>query len=38
MDKKSKIVIIIFIVMALVSIFLTYKRVFINHNYAVIEE
>ena len=38
MDKKSKIVIVVLIVMALVSIFLTYKRVFINHDYITIEE
>lgn len=37
MDKKSKILIIIFIITILVSIFLTYQRSFIDQNFIIIE-
>lgn len=38
MDRKSKILIIIFIVIILVSIFLTYKRSFVDHDFIIVEE
>jgi len=37
MDKKSKILIIVFVIIMLVSIFLTYKRSFVDKNF-IIEE
>ena len=38
MDKKSKILVVAFIISILVSIFFTYKRSFIDHNFLIIEE
>jgi len=38
MDKKSKILIVIFVVVILVSIFFTYKRAFIDRNFTIVEE
>mgnify|MGYP001599454962 CR=1 FL=1 len=38
MDNKSKILIIIFIIIIFVSIFLTYKRSFIDKNFIITEE
>lgn len=37
MDKKSKILIVVFIIIIFVSIFLTYKRAFIDKNFTVVE-
>ncbi len=38
MDKKSKILIIAFVVTIFVSIFFTYKRAFIDQNFIIIEK
>lgn len=38
MDKKSKILIGIFILIIFVSIFFTYKRSFIDKNFEIVEE
>ena len=38
MGKQSKILVVTFIVMVLVSIFFTYKRAFIDRNFIVVEE
>ena len=38
MDKKSKVLIIIFIIIMLVSIFFTYKRSFLDQNFIIIKE
>ena len=38
MDKKSKILIAIFILIVLVSVFFTYKRSFIDRNFTITEE
>ncbi len=38
MDKKSKILVVIFIAMMLVSVFFTYKRSFLDHNFSIIQE
>ena len=38
MDKKSKILIAIFCVAILVSILFTYKRSFLDRNFAIVEE
>ena len=37
-DKKSKILIVIFVVVILFSIFFTYKRAFIDRNFIVVPE
>jgi hypothetical protein len=36
MDKNSKILIIVFVIVIVVSVFFTYKRAFIERNYEVI--
>ena len=36
MDKKSKILIAIFVVLVIVSIFLTYKRAFVDRDFDII--
>ena len=38
MDKKSKTLIIIFVITIFISIFLTYKRAFIDRNFKIVEE
>lgn len=38
MDKKSKVLIIIFIIAVFISIFFTYKRSFVDRNFLIIEE
>lgn len=38
MDKKSKVLIIIFIIAVFISIFFTYKRAFIDRNFEIIQE
>ncbi len=38
MDKKSKVLIILFIITILISVFFTYKRSFIDRNFLIIEE
>lgn len=38
MDRKSKILIIVFIVAILVSIFFTYKRAFVDRNFIIVAE
>lgn len=38
MDKNSKILIVIFIVLIFVSIFFTYKRAFIDRDFIILEE
>ena len=38
MDKKSKILIVIFVLVIFVSIFFTYKRSFIDQNFIIPEE
>lgn len=38
MDKKSKVLIIVFIITIFVSIFFTYKRSFVDRNFLIIEE
>lgn len=37
MDKKSKILLLVFLCLFIVSAFLTYKRTIIERNYEVIE-
>ena len=36
MDKKSKILIAVFVVLIIISVFLTYKRAFIDRNFEII--
>lgn len=36
MDKKSKVLIIVFVVIILISIFFTYKRAFLDRNFEII--
>lgn len=38
MDKKSKYLIIVFVVLILISIFFTYKRSFVDKNFEIISE
>jgi hypothetical protein len=38
MDKNSKILILVFIAVILVSIFLTYKRAFVDRDFEILEE
>lgn len=38
MDKNSKILIVIFVVLIFVSIFFTYKRAFIDRDFIILEE
>ena len=37
-DKKSKILILVFVLVILLSIFLTYKRSFVDQNFIIVEE
>ena len=37
MDRKSKILILIFVLVTLVSIFFTYKRSFVDRNFIILE-
>lgn len=38
MDKKSKVLIILFIITIFISIFFTYKRSFMDRDFLIIEE
>ncbi len=38
MEKKSKILILVFVVIIFISIFFTYKRAFIDKNFIIIDE
>jgi len=38
MDKKSKILVMFFVVFIFVSIFFTYKRAFLDKNFIIVEE
>ena len=38
MDRKSKILIIVFIILVVISIFFTYKRSFLDRDFIIFEE
>lgn len=38
MDKKSKFLIVIFVIAIFVSVFFTYKRAFLDKNFTIVEE